>query len=151
MNKHLQLPIEIEILHHPGQVVLRIVIGPEALRDWCLGFCLLKERLIETLTVTQEHGKKGVKVQLRAKPEVDGTVRASLKPDISRLEVTRSSLDYLQHFFLKYYRDGAAAVDHLDLEAIDIDTGDKQIYITLKVPDSVPPVSSKEAERRLQG
>jgi hypothetical protein len=73
MNKHLQLPVDIELVHHSGQTVLCLRFHREALRDWCLGLTLLNEALIENLLVTGERRTKGVHVQLGAKP--DGVVR----------------------------------------------------------------------------
>jgi len=151
MNKHIQLPVEIELVHHSGQIVLRFLFRREALQDWCLGLCLLNESLIETLVITTDHQKMGVKIHVAAKPEIGSVARAYFKPDISQLEITRTNLGYLQHFFLKYYRDGVAEVDHIDLEAINADTGKKDIYITFRVPDSRPSVSPEEAESRLRG
>ena len=149
MNKHLQLPVDIELKHYPGQEVLLISFRREALRDWCLGLCLLQAGLIDTLVVTEERKKMTVKISFGTNPQINRIARATLRQDISQVELTRNGLDYLQHFFLTYYRDGAAEVGHLDLEAIDGDTGKKAIYITFLVSDSVPSVSPEEAERRL--
>jgi hypothetical protein len=64
VNKNLRLPIGIELRRHPGQSILRLSFRREALPDWCLGLCLLKEGLIESLTVVEEHGKAAVKIQV---------------------------------------------------------------------------------------
>jgi hypothetical protein len=150
MNKHLQLPVDIDIVRHPGKTVLRLSLHREALCDWCMALSLLKEGLIETLTVT-ERERKGVKVQLLSEPKTGGTVRVSFRPDLNRVAMTRNNLEYVQHFFLKYYRDGVAEVDHLDLQAIDAETGDKEVYVTFRAPESKPPVTPEEARRRLEG
>jgi hypothetical protein len=60
-------------------------------------------------------------------------------------------LEYIQAFFLKYYRDEVAEVDHVDLEAIDVATGKQGEYVTFRVPDSKPPLSAQEVKERLQG
>ena len=150
MNKHLQLPIDIELVRHPGQTVLSLSFRREALRDWCLGLCLLKEGLIETLIVAEERGKSKM-IKFRATQETDRVTQVTFKPDFGQVEITRNQLGYLHRFFLKYYRDGVADVDHLDLEAINADTGEIDAYITFRVPDSRPPVSPEEVERRLRG
>jgi hypothetical protein len=79
MSKHLQLPVDIELVHHSGQTVLRLRFDREALRDWCLGLSLLNEGLIENLSVTGERRTKGVQVQLGAKADGVGPVRVSLQ------------------------------------------------------------------------
>jgi hypothetical protein len=99
MNQHLQLPVDIELVYHSEQTVLRLRFQREALRDWCLGLTLLNEGLIENLSVTGERRTKGVQVQLGAKPDGVGPVRVSLKSDPIRVDLTRNNLDYLHHFF----------------------------------------------------
>jgi hypothetical protein len=150
MNKHLQLPVDIQLKDHAGQKALLMSFRQGALNDWCLGLCLLQAGLIDSLVVTEEHRKVRVEIRVGAKSEIDRTARATFTPDASQIQLTANGLDYLQHFFLKYYRDGAAEVDHLDLEAINADTGQKDFYVTFKVPDFVPPASSEEAEDRLR-
>jgi hypothetical protein len=151
MNKRLQLPIDIKLVHHPGQDALILSFRREALNDWCLGLCLLKEGLIETLAVTGERRKMSVEIGFGAKPEASRVVRATLRSDTSVVEITNNDLDRLQHFFLRYYRDGVADVDHLDIDAISAATGNRDVYITFRVPDSRPPVGPKEAKERLRG
>jgi len=150
MNKHLRLPLDIERVQHPGQTVLRLSFHREALCDWCAGLSLLKEGLIETLTVTEQR-EKGTKVQFLKESKVNGTDRVSFHADRSQVVMSGNSLDYAQHFFLKYYRDGLAEVDHIDLQAVDAETGNKEIYVTFRVPESVPPLTAEEARRRLDG
>jgi hypothetical protein len=54
-----------------------------------------------------------------------------------------SDLDFVRHFFLRYYRDGFADVDHIDIQ--NSDGG----YTTFYAEQSVPPVSAEEAKRLL--
>jgi hypothetical protein len=150
VNKHLRLPVKIELKQHPGQEILCLSFRPQSINDWCLGLCLLQVGLIENLVVTEKVGKGCIKFHVRTTPETDRVARATLKSEVSQIELTKESLGYLQHFFLKYYRDGVAEVDHLDLEAINAETGKKELYITFRVPDSSPAVSPEEADARLR-
>jgi hypothetical protein len=59
------------------------------------------------------------------------------------LTLTPGALDFVRHFFLRYYRDGVAEVDHIDVQ--NCDGG----YTTICAQDSAPAVSEKEAKRRL--
>jgi len=150
MNQETRLSVDLQIVHHPGQSVLRLQFRREALRDWCLGLCLLKEGLIDAFTITEQAAKAAkVKFIVGAKPGARS--RATLKVEASEVMLTRNGLDYLYQFFLKYYRDGVAEVDHLDLEAVDAETGDKEIYITFQASESRPPMTPEEARRRLEG
>jgi hypothetical protein len=129
MNHHSRLPIEIEIIRHRGQSVLRFQFHRDALRDWCLGLCLLKEGLVEAFT-TIEQRARGSKVKFVVGTHVGPKSQITLDAQSSEVVLTENNLDYVQHFFLKYYRDGVAEVDHLDLEAVDTKTEDSDIYIT---------------------
>jgi hypothetical protein len=151
MNKDLRLPVDIQLKRHPGQSVLILSFRGEALRDWCLGLCLLKERLIDSLTVTEDGGGRAVKLQVLANPKIPGRISASFGSDRSQLEIPTTSLEYIQAFFLRYYRDEMADVDHIDMEAIDAATGKQDEYVIFRVPDSKPAVSPAEAGRRLRG
>jgi hypothetical protein len=150
MIKHLRLPLDIDLVRHPGQTVLRFSLHREALCDWCAGLSLLKEGLIEALTVSEQPGR-GAKVRFLTEPKAGGTVRVSFRSDLSEITLTRNNLEYLQHFFLKYYRDGVAEVDHIDLQAVDTETGGTDIYVTFRVPESKAAVTPEEARRRLEG
>ncbi|MCC6745759.1 MAG: hypothetical protein IT175_18000 [Acidobacteria bacterium] len=145
MKKRLALPLRSRLTRHQGQTVLRIELEREAVAEWCLGLCLLKEGLISILLVQEVAARGMLEVQL-------GTQRtrslASLDPSASKVSLTQNDLDYIQHFFLKYFRDGVADVDHIDLDVVS-DTDSQQSTITFKVPDSIGPVSAEEARKRL--
>ena len=147
MTKRLALPIKVETVHYPGQTVLSIVVAREALKDWCLGLCLLSEGLIETLLIAGNHGQNQKELRVNRLPQDFVGVRTRVTSGAWYLEIADTNLEYLQHFFLKYYRDGVAEVDHLDLEAT---TGeDEAIYVTFKVLETRPPLTPEEAEKWL--
>jgi hypothetical protein len=151
MNKHIQIPVEIEVVKRLDHVVLLFLFHRDAVHDWVLSLSLLKEGLIDVLVVTEDRRRRSAKIRLQdCQKKVGERVLISLKADKIQIELTRNSLDFMQHFFLKYYRDGIAEVEHLDLQAIDADTGNRELYFTLKVPDFAPPVSPEEAERLLR-
>jgi len=64
------------------------------------------------------------------------------------MSLTHNDLDYILHFFLKYFRDGVADVDHIDLDVVS-DSDSQQSTIKFQVRDSIGPVSAKEAKKRL--
>jgi hypothetical protein len=148
MTKTISIPFHLELTRYPGQSVLKIELINKALLDWCLGLCLLKEDLINVLHVRNENSrlKSAFKVSMEAKQEVQS--HATFGAEQTRIVLTRSDLDYVIHFFLKYYRDGLAEVDHIDLEVL-CDSEGQDSCITLKVSEFMPPLDSDEAERRL--
>lgn len=119
MNQISRLAIDIALVRHPGQNVLRLQFHPDAVRDWCLGLCLLREGLVETFTVI-EKSARGTKVKFLVDPQLGTRPRIILNPRSNEVVMARTNLEYLHHFFLKYYRDGVAEVDHLDLERLTL-------------------------------
>lgn len=151
MKKHMKIPVVFESLDHAQESALFVKFDRGALRDWCLGLCLLHERLIDTLVVSNESGQKSVEINVVWTAERGTRVQAELNKEKALMKVTETHLGYLLEFFLTYYRDGVAAVDHVDLQADIRGTKNKNGYIVFKVPDFVPPVTPEEAERRLRG
>jgi len=151
VNKSLQLPIEIRVTRYQGDIELAIAFQREALRDWCLGLCLLKARLIEDLIITEQQPGMKVTIRLGSKPDADRTTRVTIDPETSLVEISSSHLDNALLFFLQYYRDGVAGVGHIHLESVDARTGARNVDVTLRVPDVAPSISREELERRLQG
>ena len=85
-----------------------------------------------------------VEPRLRAKASI------TFQTQCSDVRLTGNNVDYLCQFFLKYYRDGVAEVDHVDLEASNAETGDQEVYVTFQVSESKLPLSPEEAKRRLE-
>jgi len=148
MKKTLPLPFRLKLVRHPGQTVLNIELETKDILDWCLALCLLKENLIDALLVQGENTRAKLEIQVSGVTKGRVRSRASFDSETTRLDITMTDLDYLLHFFLKYYRDGVAEVDHLDLELAPEKAG-QDACITFKVPESVQPVSPEEAKRRL--
>jgi hypothetical protein len=148
MKKQLSLALRLKLVRHPGQTVLNIEFEKEALADWCLGLCLLKEGLIPILLVQERTAKGKLEIQLTGQTEHRTRTLASFESNVSRVRMTPDDLDYLLHFFLKYFRDGVAEVDHLDLD-VESQTNNQDSTITFKVPESAQPLSAEEAKKRL--
>lgn len=150
MNQQARLPIHIEIVRHSTQTAVRLQFSRKCLSEWCLGLCLLREGLIDAFTVTEEAAKNSnVKFLVGAK--LGARSRVTLNEPCSEVVLTKNGLDHMCIFFLKYYRDGVADVDHLDLEAVDAETGGREIYITFQASESRTPMTPDEAKRRLKG
>ena len=122
MIKRLAAAARIEQVRHASEISLEVSLQPGAIRDWSLGLVLLREQLIDALLMSESTG-------------------------VSTLELRRSGGARVR-FFLTYFRDGIAAVDHVDVQAITGEDG-QECYITFMVPESAPPVSSAEARKRL--
>jgi len=145
---HLTLPLRLSLKHHPGQSVALESISISAVTEWCLALCLLREGVAEAVSVREEAGNGKLEIQAMSQAGSQVRTRARLDAGSVHLALTPRDLEYLLHFFLRYYRDGVAEVDHLDLEVVT-GTEDQEVSITFKVPESAPPLSASMARRRL--
>lgn len=147
MKKNIKLPLHIKLVDHSDQIVLNVQFENKAISDWSLALCLLKEGLISALLVSDEDAKHKLEIEI-IKPAINRVkAHAIFESAITRLKITANDLDYLLHFFLKYYRDDLAEVDHIDLEVLT--ASGKDASITFKVAKAMTPLSVEEAKKRL--
>jgi hypothetical protein len=146
MIKRLASDVRIEQVRHASEIALEVSFAPGAMRDWSLGLVLLKEQLVDALLVTESPGRSSL--ELCRSGQTRDRAKAVFAGSATRLALSNTELDHLVHFFLKYFRDGIAEVDHVDVQAVSGEA-DQECYITFIVPESAPPVSSAEARKRL--
>jgi hypothetical protein len=149
MNKALRLNIEARTDDFPSQRVVRLVIHDESVGEWTLGLCLLREQLVESLTIMSPLA--ALKLELQRLEQTNGRLRAvaGQTGDVLRMQVSDTELDYWLRFFLTYLRDGYGAVDHLDVETSELDKSAPPPTVVLKVQKSAAPLSRDGAIRRL--
>lgn len=146
MRKLLDLPIS--VTDYGDQKAVSIDIGRNSISEWCLALCLLERNLVRLLTVTSR--SELFKLTILKKSQLPNSVRGRVKWQLNEAEVqvSQTELEMWLDFFLKYYRDGIADVDHIDVD-IPVQEDAKGLFITFSVTDFMPPVSSEEARRRL--
>ena len=147
MKKLARLPILIEVKEYATQKVLKIDFGTHPITEWCLSLCLLKENLIESLVISNDK----FSLELLKDDRIPESDRAQIEwnSEPKKLRLTQTELDYWIAFFLQYYRDGVAAVDHIDVEVSPAHSREKETGITIQVANVSPPLSEKEIRRRL--
>ena len=148
MNKHVRLPIEVKIAHYPGQTEIAMTLQQEALYELSLCFCLLADGLVERLIVT--NGQSHMTLHFSLEKNLSRFSRVTIEPERCFVIFASNQLEHARLFFLKYYRDGAAEVNHIHLEATDSHTNAKNVDVTFVVPHFVQPLSADEAKKRLE-
>jgi hypothetical protein len=138
MIRHLELSTSIR--HHSfgaGTYATTVIIGRAALDQILVELFLLREGLIDRLVITH----KGTKLSVSsADTSKFGTyLQMAGGPTVS---LTSVELEFISSFLLKYYRDGVAEVDHID---VDLGSG----TLIVKAEDSKAPMSGVEAKRLL--
>lgn len=136
-------------LEHIGEDRVVFDFGTVPIENWCLELCLLKEELSSGFVVLNERRSFKVQVEIGNGIAIGDRALATWSGDKLSLRVSHTELEYWCSFFLEYFRDGVAQVDHIDVEAISAEPGNEGTFITLKVGNAVPPVSSEEVRRRL--
>ena len=143
-----KLPLTIH--YGSDQDIAIVTVLNELVGKWCLGLCLLREGLIEYVSVKGHDGSAQIKIgqDTSIKEHEVGIVHR--KGNIIQLMISQIELERWLHFFLKFYRDNQADVDHIDVDiAHDTSAGSKGLFLVLKVPVAAPPVSEQEARLRL--
>jgi hypothetical protein len=147
MTRFVKMALLIHEERVSDQLVVSVDLTNVTLSDWCLNLCLLKEGLVDALVLS---GNRELEVQKDQSIDKADRAKVNIKSSRVQIVVHPIELDYWLSFFLKYYRDGIAEVDHLDVEAIDVSKAHEQLYVVFQVRDAAPPVSAEEARRRLK-
>ena len=93
-------------------------------------FQLLRSGLATRLTFRHPHDRQRVVLRMA---DHDGRASASITADTLELDVGPRELDGWAFFVLEGYRDGATAVDHIDVEAVEERSG-AVIDVVLRFP-----------------
>lgn len=101
-------------------------------------------------SVTLRHRAGGIRVKI-SRGDVVGRAIAERTADRLTLTLSDTELGYWLLYFLRYYRDGVADVNHIDLEAASNAPSGGVVDVRVRVARAVPPVSPEEARRRLGG
>lgn len=146
MDRILEMPVGVEVIRVSYQLGVMIDLKNVSIPEWCLNLCLLEQELVDTLVFLI--GKKRLKIEV---DNIEDSRRATVffARNLIHIKVDPVELAGWVDFFLKYYRDGVAQVNHIDVEALAISESPEDIYITFSVKDAAPPMSSEEARKIL--
>lgn len=137
IDKHLDAP----------QKWVEIAFHPEIISDWCLQLCLLETGLQDSVKISSLDKKFSIDIRVDKNVSTNDRGFVRLNDKLINLSVAPNELEMWKYFFLKYYRDGFAEVDHIDSEFI-LDKA-SEISFVLKVFEFQPPLSSEEAKKIL--
>jgi hypothetical protein len=143
MNQEIQLAKDATLTTDSSGIVCDLANSDPAFL--ALGFELLREGLVDKVILRSSRGNWVVRVSASESPRhiaLRWYAKGRLDVVLGQIELGRWLV-----YFLKFYRDGVAEVDHLDLEA-ELDGGEVCDF-TLKVATAEEPVSGREARRRL--
>lgn len=127
----------------PAEFV-KVSLIAEVLHRFCIGLCLLKEGLIDSLDLVDVDSAQAIRLQASSQATSVQIGRGKIVLSLREIELER-----WVHFTLRTVRDGVAEVDHFDVEAMPEKLGTHAITVVVAFPSSVPPVSPDEARRRL--
>jgi hypothetical protein len=125
-----------------GSSALALLIGRSALGRFLIELCLLREGLTERLVLTDRNRRLSV-----AAGAVSKLGRFKSSEDDFAVSLSAVQLELVCTFLLKYYRDGEAEVDHIDVE-LDSDEG-CGVALVIKAENAKKPIGGSEAKRLL--
>jgi hypothetical protein len=128
----------------PKTTVVRVNLIADVLDRLCIGLCLLREDLIDSLDLVDVKGASRLRVQ-----QSTHATSILLRQDKIDLALDAIALEMWQHFTLRALRDGTAEVDHIDIEATLVGRTHEPVHLVIAYPSSAPPVSPDEVRRRL--
>jgi hypothetical protein len=139
MKKSIQLPIQVRSDTIGDHSVFKVHVPPDSLNQWCLCLQLLHDELVDGCVFFFPPSK--MKFEVRCGP------LSTYHKDCNKYIVflTAQDLDCLRYFYLKYFKNGFAEVDHVDIE----DIGHEGCYLTFYASEYAAPVSADEARKRL--
>jgi hypothetical protein len=136
--------VRFEMVSIHEQRVIRIHVSPETLHIWVLDLCLLREKLIQSLHILDLHDKNKLEIVIDERMKAQQRAQIWFEKHRIRLALSRNEFDCWFHFFLKYFRDGVAEVDHFDTEPHTENYTYQDVYVTLMVDQSAPAIPSTE-------
>jgi hypothetical protein len=138
-KKIIKTELPMNSMKFPSQSVLEVVVKSVALKDWLVCLFLIRSGQIDSVVFLDE--SNGAKLEIH--PGTSDAWRPESSDRHFRASLTNATLTEICEFLGEYYRDGFAAVNHIDITA-NYPHGD---YLTIKVEDYAPPMSPKEAKR----
>jgi hypothetical protein len=141
MKKFLKLELLVDSSLIDDQSILNISVPPGSVKDWLLCLLLIQDNLVEACVFGDDRARSKLEVRLGESCEW----KMGSQSGHFMMLLTESALGCLIGFFGRYYRDGIAEVDHIDIESIKPKFG----YITVRVDEHSQPLSSEEVKRRL--
>jgi hypothetical protein len=145
LRQRILLPI---LVHEDdGERSVHVDFDDESIPPWCLDLCLLSANLVGAVSVSDQHG--GFRLQIRV-DRGSRRGRVEWRGGEPELWITETELELWVHFFLQYYRDGIAAVDHIDVELPASErAGGPDLFLTLAVPLARPAGTAEQAREAL--
>jgi len=156
MKHSMQLAYSIERRQYAQEHVLRILIGMASLRDWSLGLCLLHFQLLNEVTFYNDQSSQRLRIKWAEKSRLaQGEAAMVLEFESMEAWIPCSSFEAAMYCYLRYFRDGAAEVDHLDIDTMNVvpATRDRSPSITsvmFVAENAIPSITPEEARRRLE-
>lgn len=120
MNKNLELIYNTEVLKYKYQTVIRIPNFEKAtIGDLIVHLFLLKGEFIEFFIIKGNSEKIMCFCELNLAQEKNASYYMSNRSNSYKLYLCEDDIDKVLHYFLIFYRNGKADVDHIDIDFND--------------------------------
>ena len=146
MRRHVQLRQSIETFRFdPRSWAIELpIVGSEVPLLICETTLLLFGRATQ-LTLLFPDQKKVLLTVSNERSIVEGTVEQP-----TTIKLSRNDLEFVLAYLITWYRDGAAAVNHIDIDLMGTEAIGTDCTLVVKADQSQPPLTGEEAERILR-
>ncbi|MGM0554990.1 MAG: hypothetical protein ACQEVA_01290 [Myxococcota bacterium] len=143
MKRFLELDVTVQMRTWPGYEELLVEFGDIDVQQFCCELALVLYGQVKSLTMKTQGANNWVRLACH---EEDDDRRLEIRSTDPGFDVTLGwrHLARWLNFFLKYYRDGMAEVNHFHIEQ---EGGN--LELTIAMQDFQPPMPSEEARKIL--
>jgi hypothetical protein len=136
-------PVDLQMREFENQIVIKISFSGPSAEEWCAGIERLRDETISLFQIRQRmpSPKMAYSLQRRKASTGPASIRRGLLEAV--IEMNDAQLGYVYNFLRRYQQQGAASVDHVDVEATELDG--KEAYLTFSVPKADTPMTPDEA------
>jgi hypothetical protein len=147
----MQRSISASIAHvtHASEDTVTARISHGVLVECCMSMCMLYFDIVQSVSLADRTSGLEIIISMRsaARKSARGTYRRSEKQ--MYVSVTSVELGYWVSFLLRYYRDGVAEVDHMDVDLLPSNQDEKRSTLIFRFEHAASPLPGDDLRRKL--
>ncbi|MFT3748126.1 MAG: hypothetical protein QM768_07405 [Agriterribacter sp.] len=124
--RQITIDTKISLKDFGDQLQFKLALNQEISIAICLEFLLLKENLINSVGLNFKNSFIILKL---SKDQYSYCDKTDFGRGLLKGQISINNLDYILHYILKYYRDGIAETEHIDIDFLN-DNG-KELTLTI--------------------
>ncbi|MFC7526935.1 hypothetical protein ACFQRK_23465 [Parapedobacter sp. GCM10030251] len=141
--KQVNINAEIRKTDFGDQLQFKLLLNQNVGTELCMALMLLKEGLVDVIGLKFLNYSFTLKISRNNYSYSESEIFGS---EVLKGKISVGNIDYILHYVLKFYRDGYAEAEHIDIDFLN--DGGKGYTFTISCVD-YPEYSSEEIKRML--